>query len=64
MAFCPTVFLSLELRHANVHNVHGGPGSLPGRVRVTSATLPAKHGAHDADKRAGKDLPLPPARDH
>lgn len=60
MIFC----LCLELRHANVNNVHGRSGSVPGRVRITSTTLPSKHGTHHADKRAGKNLPIPLACDY
>lgn len=54
----------IEHRNTNVNNVHGGAGSLPGRVRITSKTIAAEHGPHDADKRTGQDLPLSPASNH
>lgn len=63
--FINTVIGGLELGHAGVEHVHRRSGPLPGgRVLVTSATIPAQHGALDADQRAGQNLPLSPPADH
>lgn len=56
--------LRVEHRNANVNNVHGRSGSLPGRVRVTSKTIPTEHGAHNADKRTGQDISVSSPSDH
>lgn len=48
----------VEFRNANFDNVHGRPGTVPGRVRITSTTITSQHGTHDADKRTSQNLPL------
>lgn len=54
----------VEHRNTNINNIHGRTGSLPGRVRITSKTIAAEHGPHNADKRTGQNIPLSSASNH
>lgn len=58
------VITTSELGNTRIGDVHGGSGALPGRVLITSATLPTQHGAHDADQRTSQNLPLPSTHHH
>lgn len=58
------ILLNLEFRDAGLIDIHRGPRSLPGRVRVTSTTIPAQYGPYHVDQRASQNISISSATHH